>query len=159
MLGLCVAAAASPSAAWRNRDDCGMQLRRICCSPPTPSVLLLSCAAEQRIPLDLGPGRFEIFVDGELVSGSPSKLALRADKAHVVFVKRAGHVPEMVVLRTESQSGKPRLSPAYIKLRLRPRQVRRATVTIEIVADGLAERLEPLHSSGARKDLGPRWPR
>ena len=131
MLGLCVAAAASPSDAGRNRDDCGMQLRRICCSPPTPSVLLLSCAAKQQIPLDLGPGRFEIFVDGELVSGSPSKLALRADKTHVVFVKRVGHIPEMIVLRTDSQSGKPRLSPAHVKVRLRPLDVGRVTLWID----------------------------
>ena len=73
--------------------------------------------------------------------GSPSKLALRADQAHVVFVKRAGLVPEMVVLRTESQSGKPRLSPAHIKVRLQPRQVGRARVRMEFVK---------------RNDLGPR---
>jgi len=93
----------------------------------------LSCVAKQRIPLDLGPGRFEIFVDGEKVTGSPGDLVLRADQAHVVFVKRAGYVPKMVVLRPDSQSGKPQLAPAQIKVRLRPRQVKQATVEIDFV--------------------------
>jgi hypothetical protein len=108
-----------------------MQLFRICCSPPTPSVLFLSCAAKQRVSLDLGPGQFEIFVDGKAVPGSPTKLALRADRAHVVFVKREGHVPEMVVLRTAPQDGEPRLSPAHVKVRLRRRYVGQRTVEIE----------------------------
>ena len=133
VLGLCIAAVASPSAARRDRDDCGMQLQHICCSSPTPVVMSLSCVAKQRIPLDLGPGRFEIFVDGEKVTGSPGDLVLRADQAHVVFVKRAGYVPEMVVLRPDSQSGKPQLAPAQIKVRLRPRQVKQATVEIDFV--------------------------
>ena len=108
-----------------------MNLRRICCSSQDV-ILYMGCVPKQPIPLDLGPGRFEIFVDGERVQGNPSELALRVDKDHVVFVKRAGHVPEIVVLRPESQNGESHLSPADITMRLRPRRVGRATVTIDL---------------------------
>jgi hypothetical protein len=96
-------------------------------------VLLLSCADKQPIPLDLGPGQFEIFVDGEQVSGKPSELVLSANKPHVVFVKRVGHIPEMVVLRTDSESGRPRLTPAQITVRLRPRYRGRLKIQIDFL--------------------------
>jgi hypothetical protein len=147
MVGLCVAAAAPPSAARQNHgDDCEMRLRRLCCSSQDV-VLFLGCAPTQQIPLDLGPGHFEIFVDGERVPDNPSELALRTDESHVVLVKREGHVPKLVVLRTLSESGEPQLSPGRIRVRLQPRRVGRPGVTIRLVREGQGD--EGLSAAGS----------
>ena len=136
VMGLCFAVAAPPSAAAQSHGEfCEMLLRRLCCSS-RDVVLFLGCAPTQRIPLDLGPGRFEIFVNGERVPDSPIELALRTDEAHVVFVKREGHVPELVVVRTQSVGGESRLSPGRISVRLRPRRVGQPSVTIGLVREG-----------------------
>jgi hypothetical protein len=146
-MGLCFAAAAPPSAAAQSHNDyCEMLLRRLCCSA-RDVVLFLGCAPTQRIPLDLGPGRFEVFVDGERVPNSPSELALRTDEAHVVLVKREGHVPKLVVLRTLSESGEPQLSPGRIRVRLQPRRVGRPGVTIRLVREGQGD--EALSAAGS----------
>ena len=148
MMSLSVAAAASPFGLWPNREDrCEMQLRRLCCSSQDV-VMFLGCVPTQRIPLDLGPGRFEVFVDGERVPDSPSELALRTDAAHVVLVTREGHVPELVVLRTQWESGEPQLSPGRISVRLRPRRVvGRPRVEISSVREGQDN--EGLSASGS----------
>jgi len=81
---------------------------------------LAGCAPKQRVPLDLGPGPVELFVDGERAEAPPAELALRADRDHKVFVKRPGYVPELVVLEAREVDGRQELVPDRVRVRLLP---------------------------------------
>jgi hypothetical protein len=79
-----------------------------------------ACAPKQRVPLDLGPAPVELYVDGALATEVPLEVKLRADRDHKIFVKRAGYVPELVVLETREVDGRYGLAPAEVRIRLRP---------------------------------------
>lgn len=74
----------------------------------------------QRVAVDATPGDSAIFVDGKPIGVSPQSLNLRADQDHSVFVKRHGYRPELVILRSLRDTGRPRLEPAAVKVTLMP---------------------------------------
>jgi len=84
--------------------------------------LCAGCAPLQVVPLDVGPGAVEVFVDGARAEGAPSELELRADRDHKIYLKRAGYVPELVVLESRRVEGRDRLEPAIVRARLAPRR-------------------------------------
>ncbi|MEZ4216602.1 MAG: hypothetical protein R3E88_09000 [Myxococcota bacterium] len=75
----------------------------------------------QVVPLDVGPGAVEVYVDGARAEGAPRELELRADRDHKVFVKRDGYTPALVVLETRRVDGRDALAPDAVRVRLRPR--------------------------------------
>ena len=89
-------------------------------SVATAAVLLACRAPVQRIPLDLEPAGARIFVDGREVPGVPAALELRADRPHVVHVRRDGYQAEQIVLEPRDGGAGPHLEPAEIRLRLAP---------------------------------------
>lgn len=82
--------------------------------------LAVACAPKQRIPLDLGPGAVELYVDGERAEGVPQEVELRSDRDHKLFVKRPGYVPELIVLETQEVDGAVALEPPEVRIRLHP---------------------------------------
>lgn len=74
----------------------------------------------QRVAVEATPGDSAIYVDGKPIGVSPKSLNLRADKDHSVFVKRHGYRPELVILRSLRDTGRPRLEPAAVKVTLMP---------------------------------------
>ena len=79
-----------------------------------------ACATRQLVPLDLGPGPVELYVDGERADEVPVELELRADRDHKLFVKRAGFVPQLVVLEASEVDGRDQLAPEHVRVRLEP---------------------------------------
>ena len=80
----------------------------------------VACAPKQRVPLDLGPGAVELYVDGRRVEGLPNELELRSDRDHKLFVKRPGYLPELVVLESREVAGEETLEPGEVRVRLSP---------------------------------------
>jgi hypothetical protein len=81
--------------------------------------LLIGCAPRQVVPLSLTPADLTVFVDSRPIEGAPpDRLALRADRPHVLFFRKVGYRPEQVVLRSERVEGEPKLRPARIDVRL-----------------------------------------
>ncbi len=74
----------------------------------------------QRVTVDATPGDASIFVDGKVAGVSPQAPNLRADRDHAIFVKRPGYRPELVILRSLRDTGRPRLEPAAVKVKLLP---------------------------------------
>lgn len=74
----------------------------------------------QRVAVQATPGDSAIFVDGKPIGVPPLSLNLRADRDHSIFVKRHGYRPELVIVRSLRDSGKPRLDPASVKVVLLP---------------------------------------
>lgn len=105
-----------------NSGKCGLGRRGR--SSNVLAVLLLliapSCAPKQRVPLDLGPGEVELYVDGERSTAVPLEVELRADRDHKLFVKRQGYLPELVVLETGEVEGDAVLRPSQVRVRLAP---------------------------------------
>ena len=97
-------------------------------------LLLGGCAPMQQVPLDVGPGDVEVYVDGErLPEPFPPRLDLPSNRAHVVFVKKDGHRAEQVILRSVEQSeGPPRLDPDRVALELRPQTPRNRRLEVEL---------------------------
>lgn len=118
---------AAPSAAASGDDECESFLQRLCCGDEN-LILISGCTPKQKVPLRLGAGEHQIFVDGEPVEGTPGDLSLRADRDHTVFIKRDGYKPTLVVLRSEGEAGSETLQPSTIDLELvkRPDRVERA---------------------------------
>ena len=85
-------------------------------------VALVGCATKQQIPLNCLPEEVVVYVDGELLEGSPSALDLRSDRPHTLFFKGPGLVPELIVLSSEEVDGKATLSPSEVCVK--PRYVR-----------------------------------
>jgi hypothetical protein len=131
-------------AAPPEEDECEHFLQRLCCGDEN-LILISGCTPKQSVPLLLGSGEHEIFVDGERVDGRPRDLRLRADRDHTVFIKRSGYKPELVVLRSEGESGKESLVPGAIELDLE-RRIERGSLGVEIeevVEAGDAPAAEP----------------
>ena len=82
--------------------------------------LAVACAPRQRIPLDLGPGAVELYVNGERAEAVPQEVELRIDRDHKIFVKRPGYVPQLVVLETQEVDGEVALEPPQVRVRLHP---------------------------------------
>lgn len=101
-------------------------------------IAIAGCAPKQRIPLDLGPGPVELFVDGERAEELPAELELRADRDHKVFVKRPGYVPELVVLEARGVDGREGLVPDRVRVRLLP-VIGDREIQIEDAASGASE--------------------
>jgi len=96
-------------------------------------LLLAGCAPMQVVPLQLGPAPLSVYVDGRaLPDDAPSEVELRADRAHVLFVKKPGHHPERVVLESRREGGVARLSPDRIELRLTPIQPTGRSVDVQL---------------------------
>lgn len=83
-------------------------------------VLFLGCAARQWVPLDLGPGAVELYVNGDRAQEVPPEVELRADRDHKLFVKKPGYVPELVVIETREVEGRETLVPGGVRVRLLP---------------------------------------
>ena len=83
-------------------------------------VLFLGCAARQWVPLDLGPGAVELYVNGDRAQEVPPEVELRADRDHKLFVKKPGYVPELVVIETRVVAGRETLVPGGVRVRLLP---------------------------------------
>ena len=83
-------------------------------------VLVLGCATRQWVPLDLGPGAVELYVNGDRAQEVPPELELRADRDHKLFVKRPGYIPELVVIETREVDGRETLVPGEVRVRLLP---------------------------------------
>ena len=81
------------------------------------------CAPLQRVPLDVGPQRLTLHLDGEAIEPMPSEVELRADRDHALYFKSEGYLPELVVLRTTGAGSAARLEPASVRVRLAPRRV------------------------------------
>jgi len=75
----------------------------------------------QRVPMAVGPEPVEVYVDGErLAEPLPAELDLKADRGHVVMVKKQGHRAQQVILRSVEQAeGPPQLEPARVVVELR----------------------------------------
>jgi len=100
--------------------------------------LLLSssaCAPTQRVPLEVSPETVSIYLDGELLDGTPQELELRSDRDHKLFFKSRGHRSELIVLRSLEDEGGVRLEPAGIALRLAPLDPTRRELSISGAAD------------------------
>jgi hypothetical protein len=83
----------------------------------------ISCAAFapfQRVPIDTAPRDAVVFIDGHQAGKSPMGANLRADRDHVVFLKREGYRPELVVIETQRPEGRPRLEPPEVLIQLVP---------------------------------------
>lgn len=95
---------------------------------------LVGCAPKQRIPLEVGPGDVEVYVDGLRVAEPlPAELDLESDRAHVVFVKKPGHRSEQVVLRSvEFEDGRPQLQPDRVEVELRQETPRGRRLEVEL---------------------------
>jgi hypothetical protein len=121
-----VPAAAAPPV----EDECEHFLQRLCCGDQN-LILVSGCRPRQSVPLLLGSGEHEIFVDGERLEGRPKDLSLRSDRDHTVFIKRSGYKPELIVLRSQGESGKEALVPGRIELELE-RRIERGALGVEI---------------------------
>jgi hypothetical protein len=132
---LCCTLAGAAGAAARD-DDCESLLQRLCCRGENV-ILISGCVPKQRVPLMLGGGDHEVFVNGERVDEVTSDLRLRADRDHTVFIRRPGYKPELVVLRSEGESGEETLNPSRIELQLVKR------VEVESLAVSIGEVTEP----------------
>ena len=84
------------------------------------AVVVGGCAPKQWVPLDLGPGAVDLYVDGRRVDEVPSEVELRADRDHKLFVKRPGYLPELVVLETREVEGDAVLRPPSVSVWLEP---------------------------------------
>ena len=82
---------------------------------------LAGCAPMQVVPVDVGPGPVELYVDGERAEAVPARLELRADRDHKIFVKRDGFRPELVVLESRTVEGREQLVPGEVRVQLAPR--------------------------------------
>jgi len=49
-------------------------------------MLGLGCASRQWVPLDLGPGAVELYVNGDRAEEVPAEIELRADRDHKLYV-------------------------------------------------------------------------
>ena len=84
------------------------------------AVFVGGCAPKQWVPLDLGPGAVDLYVDGRRVDGVPREVELRADRDHKLFVKRPGYLPELVVLEAREVEGDAVLRPPSVRVWLEP---------------------------------------
>ena len=77
---------------------------------------MLACAPKQLVPLDVGPGTVQVFVDGKAVEAPvPEQLDLYSNRGHVIFVKRPGYRAQQVVLHSvEQPEGPAKLEPETI---------------------------------------------
>ncbi len=107
--------------------------------------LALACAPKQIVPLQVGPGVVQVFVDGEpLPEPPPDTLDLKANRGHVVFVKKDGHRAQQVILRSVDQpSGPPALEPAQIVVELRPATPKGRRLEVELDDGGQAAPASP----------------
>jgi len=94
----------------------------------------------QRVPLFVGPGPVEVYVDGERLDPVPREIELRADRDHKVFVKREGFQPELVVLEATDAGDRPMLQPPDVRVELRPKRAGSGEVQIEEIGEGPAGR-------------------
>ena len=94
-----------------------------------------ACAPKQRVPLDVSPITTAVFLDGEELEGMPQELRLRSDRPHTLMFKSEGHRTQMLLLRSVSIAGKPRLEPAAVKLRLIPLDATRRDLVIEPLSE------------------------
>jgi hypothetical protein len=62
-----------------------------------------------------------LYVDGELQAALPEEIELRADRDHVLYFKKPGYAPELVVLESRDRDGRPRLEPGAVRVELAPR--------------------------------------
>jgi hypothetical protein len=72
---LATAAGAAPDS-----DECEHMLQRLCCGDEN-LILISGCTPKQKIPLLLGPGDHQVFVDGEQLGEVPDGPQARADRA------------------------------------------------------------------------------
>ncbi len=104
-------------------------------------VALSGCATQQVVPLSIEPAPVEVYVDGRLADGRPPEsLSLRADRSHVVLVRRAGYLSQQVVLESIREGGETRLVPDRISLRLVSERSQGRRLQVELdPADDLPE--------------------
>jgi len=108
----------------------------------------------QQVPIDVGPGPVEVYVDGERVADPvPAELDLESDRGHVVFVKKDGHRAQQVILRSVEQAdGPPRLEPEQVAVELRPETPKGRRLEVELDEPGAGA---PASPSGAGSTEAP----
>jgi hypothetical protein len=91
-----------------------------------------TCARNQRVEVRSTPSAAQVFVDGDLVGETPAQLTLRREHDHSVFIKKPGHVPELVVVESQlSDEGVRFLVPWEIHVRLAPADARDRDLEVE----------------------------
>ncbi len=98
----------------------GRFLRCALCGVAASSSFMLAtgCAPTQVVPLQVAPQPVAIYLDKQLLEESPDSLKLKADRDHILFFKRPGYQPQLVVLRTQLIDGKESLNPSRVEIRL-----------------------------------------
>lgn len=95
------------------------------------------CAPTQTISLALEPTPVEVYVDGRrLAGGAPESVELRADRSHIVMIKRQGYRSQQVALRSTRTEDGYRLLPGRVNVALRPATGRGRNVEIEVDDEG-----------------------
>jgi hypothetical protein len=81
-------------------------------------VLTAGCASRQAVSLACVPTDVRIYVDGRELERNPPELKLRTGEPHTLYFKGGGFQPQMVVLESQEEAGKRRLSNADVCQRL-----------------------------------------
>ena len=73
----------------------------------------------QVVPLQIQPGT-RVFVDGREIATASRAVELRSDRPHVIYLQRAGHHAQQLILTSRETAEGPRLEPGSIRVRLEP---------------------------------------
>ena len=93
----------------------------------------LGCATKLPVRFEVGPAPVAVFVDGEpLESAEGSAVLLRADRAHVVMLRKPGYHPVQIVIESRSGPDGARLSPDVVEVQLVPIIEHGGSIGIEI---------------------------
>jgi hypothetical protein len=138
------------SAAGRIEHGAGrVRWRRAACVVTT-GLLLAGCASRQVVPLSIEPAAAEVYVDGARVDAAPPRsLSLRADRGHVVLIRRPGYRSRQVVLESVARDGARRLEPDRIDVRLEPVTRSGREVRIELDPSEYEREQEPAPGADA----------
>ena len=79
----------------------------------------VGCAPYQNVGVWSVPEGAQVFVDGDLIGVTPTRVAVSTESDHSVFVKKDGYRPQMVVLRLQQPDTPPAfVLPADVRVRL-----------------------------------------
>ena len=76
-------------------------------------------APTQVVPLQI-QAETRVFVDGREIPTGSRAVELRSDRPHVVYLQRAGHHAQQVILESRQSEAGPRLEPESIRVHLVP---------------------------------------
>ena len=85
------------------------------------TLVLSACGHYQNVGIESDPPGAQIYLDGNPVAKTPTKLQVGRDRAHTIYLKRDGYKPELVVMdRHTATDGIDYLTPADVTKRLNP---------------------------------------